>query len=57
MKRIPPDCPKQVNDALELYREEVAASNLASDSKKTYLRHAETFVRWLGRDFEPGARV
>ena len=57
MKRIRPDCLRQVNDALERYREEVAASNLAPDTKKTYLRHAETFVRWLGGDFEPGARV
>ena len=54
--RIGPICRKEVKEALEVYREEVEASDLASDTKRTYLRHAETFVRWLHGDFEPGAR-
>lgn len=45
---------KDVEKALEVYRREVEASNLASDTKRTYLRHAETFVRWLKGNFKPG---
>ena len=47
-------CLGEVNAALERYREEVEAAKLARATKNTYLRHAETFVRWLRGDFEPG---
>lgn len=46
-----------VREAFEDYRAEVEASNLAPASKGTYLRHAETFVRWIEGDFVPGAQV
>ena len=53
-RRVTRECLKQVQDALETYREEVEARNLKPSTKETYLRHAETFVRWLDGDFEPG---
>lgn len=46
-----------VREAFEDYRAEVEASNLAPASRVTYLRHAETFVRWIEGDFQPGAQV
>ena len=45
---------KEVEAALEKYRREVEKAPLKSDTKRTYLRHAETFVRWLNDDFVPG---
>lgn len=51
------DFVSHVREALEDYRAEVEASNLAPASKGTYLRHAETFVRWIEGNFEPGAHV
>ena len=46
-----------VREAFEDYQAEVEASNLAPASKVTYLRHAETFVRWMEGGFQPGAQV
>ena len=46
-----------IRDALERYQEEVIATSLKPSSKKTYLLHAEHFVRWLADDFEPGASL
>ncbi len=57
MTRISPECLSQVRKALKAYREEVEATNLTHDTKGTYLRHAESFVRWLDGDFEPGSKV
>lgn len=57
MTHISPECLSQVRKALEAYREEVEATNLTHDTKGTYLRHAESFVRWLDGDFEPGSKV
>ena len=51
---IEDECLSKVRDALEAYREEVERADLRPDTKRTYLRHAETFVRWLGGDFVPG---
>lgn len=48
---------EEVRAALERYREEVAEAGLAPLTEKTYLHHAETFVRWLEDDFTPGSRV
>lgn len=56
-KRIGPLCLEQVEMAFEAYRREVEASQLAPATKRTYLHHAETFVRWMRGDFEPGGRV
>lgn len=55
--RVGPLCLEQVDEALEEYRKEVEASRLAPETKRTYMRHAETFVRWLRSDFDPGERV
>ena len=57
MARPVSDFVSHVREAFEDYRAEVEASNLAQASKATYLRHAETFVRWVEGDFQPGARV
>ena len=48
---------KQVHDALERYRREVGRTGLAPATKRTYLLHAENFVRWLDDDFVPGAKL
>jgi len=45
---------REVELALERYRLEVEASRLRPKTKWTYLRHADTFVRWLRDDFTPG---
>lgn len=42
---------------LDQYVEDVEASGLSSSSKRTYILFAEQFVRWVNRDFEPGARA
>ncbi len=57
MARPVSDFVSHVREAFEDYRAEIEASNLAAASKATYLRHAETFVRWVEGDFQPGARV
>ena len=57
MVRPVSDFVSHVREAFEDYRAEVEASDLAPGSKATYLRHAETFVRWVEGDFEPGAQV
>lgn len=41
--------------ALEVYCAEVEAADLAPDTRRTYIRHSSTFVRWLAGDFTPGA--
>ena len=47
----------EIEEALKEYENEVNATNLAKNSKDTYLSHANHFVRWLKGDFEPGERV
>lgn len=46
----------EVRDALQRYRAQVEAASIADNTKKTYLDHAERFVRWLDGDFLPGSR-
>ena len=48
---------REVQDALERYKEVVEATEMTPTSKNTYLLHAEQFVRWLSDDFAPGIRV
>ena len=57
MPKIGNSCLKQVREALRQYEQEVEAAELQESTKRTYLRHAETFCRWLDDDFEPGANV
>ncbi len=57
MPKVGQDTLTAVQDALERYKEVVEATELTSESKRTYLLHAENFVRWLADDFEPGINV
>jgi hypothetical protein len=47
----------EVEDALTHYEQLVRDSRLSPTTQRTYLVHAENFVRWLRDDFEPGARL
>lgn len=48
---------RDIEAALARYRAEVEASRLRPSTKKTYIHHAETFVRWLKGDVDPGGNV
>ena len=54
MPKIERECLKAVKRALAEYENEVNGSELRPDTKRTYCRHAETFVRWLEGAFQPG---
>ena len=54
MPKLDRSCLQRVQEALERYRQEVESTELQPTTKKTYLTHAENFVRWLDDDFEPG---
>ena len=54
--RISREAMREITEALEAYREEVEETRLRPNTKGTYLRHAENFVRWLQDDFEPEDR-
>lgn len=45
---------KEVEAALEKYHAVVHAAKMAKTTEKTYLLHADNFVRWLKGEFEPG---
>ncbi|MCY4558080.1 MAG: hypothetical protein OXF79_17265 [Chloroflexi bacterium] len=55
--KIPQECMDDIWAAIEKYRVEIEQSNLRESTKKTYYRHALTFVRWLADDFEPGGTL
>ena len=57
MQKIKRECLKAVRRALDDYQNEVHDSGLRPSTKKTYCRHAETFVRWLEGDFHPGHQI
>ena len=57
MAEINPQELLSVKSALARYETEVKASKLQSSAKKTYLLHAEHFVRWLEGDFTPGGSL
>ena len=57
MPKVGNPCLKQARDALRRYEEEVEATALQEATRRTCLRHAEIFRRWLDDDFEPGANV
>ena len=46
-----------LREALELYKQEVNESELKPATRKTYLLHAENFVRWIEGNFTPGATL
>jgi len=54
--RISSQALKEVEAALEQYHRDVAQAGLAQTTAKTYLTHADDFVRWLKDDFVPGIR-
>ena len=57
MPKISPVALQEVQDALERYRNEVDDTDLSPKTKKTYIRHASTFVRWLADNFTPGSQL
>ena len=57
MPKVSSEVLKAVRDALERYEAEVTDTPLTPSAKKTYILHAEHFVRWLNDDFEPGATL
>ena len=57
MPKVSDEVLRAVQDALERYEAEVSDTLMASNTKKTYVLHAEHFVRWLGDDFELGATL
>jgi|CXWL01.1.fsa_nt_gi hypothetical protein len=52
--RIAPSILELVQSELDEYRHVVSSADLKPATKQTYIRHADTFVRWLGGNFEPG---
>lgn len=55
--KIHADALQQVRQALSQYTREVEATDMTDSTKKTYLLHAENFVRWLAGEFVPGTRA
>jgi hypothetical protein len=46
---------KIIRSAWQSYEATVNGTPLKPNTKETYLRYAEMFVRWLEGDFVPGA--
>ena len=57
MPKVRTESLHEVEEALKLYVEEVERSSVAKMSKRTYIRHARTFVRWLDDDFTPNEQA
>jgi hypothetical protein len=57
MAKISSQTLAEVKNALKRYEDEVNESNLELNTKKTYLRHSMTFVRWIDDDFTPGDKT
>ena len=55
--KVSPSAFEEIDRALAHYTREVEETNLSDKTKQTYLRHANTFVRWLADDFTPGLRT
>jgi hypothetical protein len=54
MRQIPAEALHQVTEALKRYEREVEQSKLRPSTKRTYIVHANNFVRWLKGEFAPG---
>jgi len=52
-----PELMKHLNELLDTYAQEVKSAGLKPSTEKTYLLHADHFVRWCNGDFVPGARL
>ena len=57
MTKVNADVLRVVQDALDKYESDVSATPLRPSTKKTYILHAQHFVRWLSDDFEPGVTL
>ncbi len=57
MAKITAIAMQEVEKAFRRYEATVLASKLRPNASKTYLLHANNFVRWLKDDFEPGATL
>ena len=57
MPKLDPATTRKVERAAERYLSEVDESLMTENSKGTYRRHVEHFVRWLNDDFEPGGTL
>ncbi|WP_315795303.1 hypothetical protein [Paenibacillus sp. BIC5C1] len=55
--KVSPELLKQLNEMLDAYTQDVKNSGLKPSTEKTYLLHANHFVRWCNGDFVPGARL
>ncbi len=47
----------EVEQAYADYKQVVETSGMALTSRKTYIIHADQFVRWLKREFQPGVHA
>ena len=57
MPKVSSEVLRAVRDALGKYEAEISDTPMTRNTKKTYILHAEHFVRWLNDDFEPGATL
>lgn len=57
MSQIPLESLRHVIEALKRYEREVEQSKLKPSTKRTYILHANNFVRWLKGDFTPGGTI
>lgn len=55
--KVTPSTLAEIRSALATYTQEVESTGLSANTKKTYLLHVNTFVRWLEDDFIPGVRT
>ena len=55
--KINRDVSRVITRMLDRYTDEVETSPLKANTKRTYLLHAENFVKWLHDDFEPGGTL
>ena len=55
--RVSRDALAEVEQAYVEYKQVVEPSGMALTSRKTYVIHADQFVRWLRREFQPGVHA
>ena len=54
---VSPQALSEVETALQDYIRVVETSGMALTSRKTYIIHADQFVRWLKQEFQPGVHA
>ena len=54
---VSPQALSEVETALQDYIRVVETSGMALTSRKTYINHADQFVRWLKQEFQPGVHA